>query len=145
MTRTEERLADALHASVDRVRDDRLHPLPVLEPAAEPLARRPWAAWRPWLVPVAAAASVALIIGLAVDVTRGPQQIKPGSPGGSGATAAAFPTYFVETAYLGGNVNIVQVRSTSTGSVVASARTPKVPGWTLRLDVMGAGPGGHTG
>src|SRR5450755_1307712 len=73
MTRTEERLADALHASADRVRDERLRPFPSVEPDAGLGARRR-AAWRAWLVPVAAAASVALIIGLAVAVTGAPQQ-----------------------------------------------------------------------
>lgn len=73
MTRTEERLSDALRASADRVRDDRLRPFPALDPGAGlGMGRR--AAWRAWLVPVAAAASVALIIGLAVAVTGAPQQ-----------------------------------------------------------------------
>jgi hypothetical protein len=142
MSRTEERLADALHASADRVRDDRLRPFPALEPDARPGARHR-AAWRAWLVPVAAAASVALIIGLAVAVTRGPQQAGHGPASGSGTTAAPFPKYFAQDTYLGGSVgDVVQVRSTSTGSVVASARTPTVAGWSLDLDAEGAGPGG---
>jgi len=94
-------------------------------------------------VPVAAAASVALIIGLAVAVTSGPQQAGPGPASGSGATAAPFPKYFAEDTFLGGSVgDVVQVRSVSTGSVVASARTPTVAGWSLDLDAEGAGPGG---
>jgi hypothetical protein len=144
MSRTEERLADALHASADRVRYDRLRPFPALGPdAGAGTSHR--AAWRTWLVPVAAAASVALIIGLAVAVTRGSQQGRPGPASGPGATAVPFPKYFAEDTYLGGGAgDVVQVRSTSTGSVVASARTPTVAGWSLDVYAEGAGPGGRT-
>ena len=71
MTRIEERLQDALAASAARVRDDRLRPLPAREPdpGAERKARRRQV-WRAWLIPVAAAASVVLVIGLVLAVTR---------------------------------------------------------------------------
>ena len=63
MTRIEERLQDALAASAARVRDDRLRPLPAPEPepGAERKARHRQA-WRAWLIPAAAAASVLLVI-----------------------------------------------------------------------------------
>ena len=82
MTRTEERLADALHACADRVHDDRLRPLPALKPGTgrEPRSERGGArrvAWRSWLVPAAAAVSVALVIGLAVAVTGALKQASP--------------------------------------------------------------------
>ena len=144
MTRTEERLADALHASADRVRDDRLRPFPVLESAARLGAWRR-AAWRAWLVPVAAAASVVLIVGLAVAVTGAPQQAGHGRPGGTGSTTAGFPEYFaqfIDTINMAGPT--VQVRSSVTGSTVASVPSVKVPGWVLALHAIGASPDGHT-
>ena len=149
MSRTEERLADALHASADRVGDDRLRPLPVLEPGTGLGATRwrpRWTAWRPWLVPVAAAASVALVIGLAVAVTGGPARTGPGAPaaGRAGGTSAGFPRYFVQLmAAKGGPVP--EIRSVSTGSVIASVPpVPKVPGWSVQLDTTAAAPGGRT-
>jgi hypothetical protein len=143
MTRTEERLADALHASADRVRDERLRPFPSVEPDAGLGARRR-AAWRAWLVPVAAAASVALIIGLAVAVTGAPQQAGHGRPGGSGSTTASFPKYFAQFTGYKPPGPTMQVRSTSTGSVVASVPFLKMPGWSLALHAVGASPDGHT-
>jgi hypothetical protein len=90
MTRTEERLSDALHASADRVRDDRLRPLPV-----EPGAGRKTA----WLIPVAAAASVVLVIAAAVALAGGPRNAAVpgadrGGSGGTSITAAGAPKYF---------------------------------------------------
>jgi hypothetical protein len=147
MTRTEERLHDALHAEADRVRDDRLRPLPGLGPGAEPGRRR-----RPapaWLIPAAAAASVVLVIGLVMVVTGGPRH-----PAGSGRTSAAagrtgsagagFPTYFVQLTGKTPPGPTLEVRSTSTGSVLASARFPVVRGWSLILNTEAAAPDGRT-
>lgn len=145
MSKTEERLADALHASADRVGDDRLRPLPVLAPGTGRRATR-WTAWRPWLIPVAAAASVALIIGLAVAVTGGPAGTSGTAPATSraGATPAGFPRYFVELMNSKGGP-VPQIRSVSTGSVVASVpAVPAVPGWSVELDTTAAGPDGRT-
>jgi hypothetical protein len=93
MTRTEERLSDALHASADRVRDDRLRPLPESEPGVRREPRR----GRAWLVPAAAAASVVLVIAVAVALVGGPRPA-PGADrsgsGGTGITAAEVPRYF---------------------------------------------------
>jgi hypothetical protein len=145
VSRTEERLADALHASADRVGDDRLRPLPVLEPGTRPGATR-WTAWRAWLVPVAAAASVALVIGLAVAVTGGPagtgrSVLASGRPGD---TPAGFPRYFVELMDTKGGP-VPEIRSVSTGSVIASLPpVPKVPGWSVQLDTTAAAPDGRT-
>ena len=81
MTRTEERLADALQASAGQVRNDRLRPLPEPKPglSAEPgpgTGTRPVrAAWRGWLVPLAAAASVALVIGVALALASVPGRL----------------------------------------------------------------------
>jgi hypothetical protein len=77
MTRTEERLQDALHAAASRVNDDRLRPLPALQPGP---ARRPGPArnrgrlrraGRSWAGPAAAAASVVLVVGVVMAVTGG--------------------------------------------------------------------------
>jgi hypothetical protein len=73
MTRTEERLQDALHAAASRVNDDRLRPLPALQPGPARNRERPRRAWRSWAGPAAAAASVVLVIGLVMAVTGGPR------------------------------------------------------------------------
>src|ERR1700728_4554465 len=91
MTRTEERLSDALHASADRVRDDRLRTLP----AAGRTTKRA----RVWLIPVASAASVVLVIAAAVALVGGPRNAAVpgadrGGSGGTGITAAGAPKYF---------------------------------------------------
>jgi hypothetical protein len=141
-TRTEERLSDALLASADRVREDRLRPLPTLEPAAGLRARRR-AAWRAWLVPAAAAASVALVIGLAVAVTGVSYRASGEGPGVFGS-AAGVPKYFADFASTYPPDPALQVRSTSTGSVVASIPPLKVPGWSLSPNAAGASPDGRT-
>ena len=71
MTTTEDRIRDSKSAQAAQVRDDRLRLLPVREPdpGAERKARRRQV-WRAWLIPVAAAASVVLVIGLVLAVTR---------------------------------------------------------------------------
>jgi hypothetical protein len=136
MTRTEERLQDALHASAGRVRDDRLRPLPDVEPGAE-RETGPRSAWRGWLVPAAAAVSVALIIGLAVAVTGHAWRPASGPSADSSRTAVGFPKYFADfTGSIPPGLTM-RVRSTSTGAVVASAPFPKVPG-----SLGGQRPGG---
>jgi hypothetical protein len=111
MTRTEERLADALDAAARAVRDDTMRPLRVPEREAE---RRAWAA------PVAAAAGVLLVVGLAAAVavhTRG----------GSGGSLAAGPApdrYYVVGGLDGGRP---VVRSTATGRITATVPVPVSP------------------
>jgi hypothetical protein len=170
MTRTEERLADALHASAARVQDDNLRPFPAPEPGTEPRARRPApepgteprarrrapepgterrarrrAAWRPWLVPAAAAASVALVIGLAVAVTGGPARTgqSPAVPGRAAGPVAGFPEYFVQVV-AGSSGRSAEIRSVSTGLMVVAPPVLQVPGWSLRLDTAAAAPDGKT-
>jgi len=137
MTRTEERLADALRTRAGQVRDDRLRPLPDQV--------RPGPGIRNWLVPAGAAAAVVLAVALALAVAGG---VRPGAgapratPGtGSGA---ALPKYF---ATLSGAIPPgldFTVRSSSTGAVVAHVRSPNVEGWTVWPDTMAAGPDGRT-
>jgi len=137
MTRTEERLADALRASADRVQDNKLRPLRA--PEREVAHRQ---AWRGWLVPAAAAASVALIIGLAVAVTGGTRHAHSGPSSASGTSG--FPKYFAQFRFGVRPGPTLEVRSTSTGSLVASAPFPKEQGWTLALNTVAASPDGRT-
>jgi hypothetical protein len=105
-----------------------------------------WTAWRPWLIPVAAAASVALVIGLAVAVTGGALRTGPSAPasGRAGGAAAGFPPYFVELVSTRSGP-VPEIRSVSTGSVIASVPPgPKVPGWSVQLDTEAAAPDGRT-
>jgi hypothetical protein len=147
MTRTEERLADALHASASRVQDDRLRPFPTDEPDAERHGRARHA-WRTWLVPIAAAASVVLVIILVMAVTSAPHQAD-GQPSGAaatdrGAAAAGFPRYMADfEGSIPPGLRLV-VRSTSTGAMVASAPMPAVPGWLLTANAIAAAPDDRT-
>jgi hypothetical protein len=137
MTRIEERLRDALQASAARVRDDRLRPLPALAPNAERRERRRQA-WRPWLVPLAAAASVVLVIGLVLAVTRHPAQSQPVTG------QQAMPGYFVRIAGTGPS-NRIEVQSVSTGAVVATVRPPKPPpGGAVDYEALAAAPDDRT-
>ncbi len=112
MTRTEERLTDALDTAARGIREDTLHPLHVPE-------RKPH---RPaWAAPVAAAASVFLVVGLAAALA-----VHRSGLGGtaSPAVAATPDRYYVE-----GNIDGDRpvVRSTATGAVTATVPVPKSP------------------
>jgi hypothetical protein len=145
MTKTmmEERLADALHASAARVRDDRLRPLPALEPAGDRENGRVKRRSRAWLAPAAAAASVMLIIGIAVALTGAPRQAGRGAPGTTSGAMPGLPEYYALLT-LGFQGQGVQLHSTSTGSVVATAPFPKARGWSLLLDTVAASPDART-
>jgi hypothetical protein len=106
MTRTEERLADALGAAARAVREDALDLLIMPE---RRLRRRPT-----WVAPVAAAAGLLLAVGLGSAVS--------GHMPGTGHAAQVAtdvgppPRYYVDTQYLGTTV----VRATATGAVTAT-------------------------
>jgi len=114
MTRTEQRLEDALHAKAGTVRTDQMRPL------AQPRQRS--VRVRTWLAPVAAAAAVALAIGLTVTITghvhstRAPQPVAP-------ATAIAPPRYYAQIVGTLTHGQIV-VRSTLTGAVIGRPVNP---------------------
>lgn len=136
MTRTEERLRDALGAAAAQVDDDRLRPL--AGPAPEARQRRPGRlrghrAFPGWLAPVAAALSVLLVVALAMSLTRGGRH--PARPSDGYPLPAGFPRYVADI-YQDG----VAVRSTSTGAVVTTAMTPDVPGWQLFPQAVAAAP-----
>ena len=107
MTDVLNRLTDAMSAAAGTVREQDLRPL--IAPG-RPRRRRP-----AWAVPVAAAAAMVVVIGLAGAVSHqlsGTRQ--PGAP--ERLPAAPLPFYI--TADLG--ITKIVVRSTATGKVVAT-------------------------
>jgi hypothetical protein len=114
MTRTEQRLEDALHAKAGTVRTDQLRPL------AEP--RRRSVRGRTWLAPVAAAAAVALVIGLAVTIAGHVHPPRP-APSVAPATPTAPPRYYAQIVGMFPHGQIV-VRSTVTGAVIGRPANP---------------------
>ncbi|HKF74942.1 MAG TPA: hypothetical protein VKF59_02275, partial [Candidatus Dormibacteraeota bacterium] len=132
MTRTEERLQDALRAQAARVEDNRLRPLPALETAP----RRHTA----WLVPAAAAMSVLLIVALAVTLAGRSHKGAPSA--GYPALPAGFPKYFAQ---FGDPPQLdVVIRSTSTGAEVTSVSAPNIQGFRLTPLDIAAAPDGRT-
>jgi dipeptidyl aminopeptidase/acylaminoacyl peptidase len=109
MTRTEERLADALDAAARALREDALRPL--LAPGRR--HHRPALA-----APLAAAAALLLVVGVGVAVA------KLAAPGRPPSTAPGPPPYYVEAGFASG---LPQVRSTATGAVTDTVRVPYVP------------------
>lgn len=113
MTRTEDRLTDALGAAAQMVREDTLRLLYVPR-------RRP----RPtWLAPAAAALGVLLVAGLATALALG------NLPGHGGfvpvhATGTGPDPYYITTSLNGGQP---VVRSTATGAVTATVPVPEPP------------------
>ena len=116
MSRTEDRLQDALSALAGQVRDERLRPLPAPDPDPRRQARNAW------LIPAAAAASVLLIIAVVVAVTRHAAESRTQQT----TSQVAMPSYFVQ--WVGnGPSGRIQVRSVSTGAVIATVPPPKPP------------------
>jgi hypothetical protein len=113
VTRTEERLTDALGAAARAIRGDILPPLQF----SERERRRP-----AWVAPVAAAASLLLVVGLAVAVSR--QLLGSRATGSPGAPIAPH-RYYVEA---GLNAARPVVRSTATGAVTATVPVPRMSG-----------------
>jgi hypothetical protein len=114
MTRTEHRLEDALRAKASTVRTDQLRPL------TQP--RRRSVRVRAWLAPVAAAAAVALVIGLAVTITGHVHSLREPQSSAS-ATASAPPRYYAQ-AYGGNLGGQVLVRSVVTGAITGRPANP---------------------
>ena len=126
MTRTEERLTDALAAAARAVPEESLRLLVV--PERRERGRRPGRPDRPgWLAPVAAALGVALVIGLAVLASH----LSSGPAGPAIGLPPDVPRYYVETSLM--NARPV-VRSTSTGAVTSTIPIPEAaspPGYPL--------------
>jgi len=105
-------LTGALDAGAETVRADTLRPL--MEPGYR--SKRPHS----WLAPVAAAAAVALIIGLVVTITGHVRTHRLTPP--VTVAAATPPRYYAEINYPAnppGALGVLTVRSVATGAVVA--------------------------
>lgn len=134
MSRTEDRLQDALSALAGQVRDERLRPLPAPDPDPGRKARNAW------LIPAAAAASVLLLIAVVVAVTRHATESRAPQTTGQ----VAMPGYFVQWAGNGPSGRI-RVRSVSTGAVIATVPSPKPPlAGALDIEAVAAAPDDRT-
>lgn len=125
MTRTEDRLTDALHTAAGLVREDALRPLRRPATGAEGASVRPR-----WVAPLAAAGAVLLIAGVAATAARG--------NGGRGAgVIPAPPRYYVELAR-----GPMVVRATKTGAITATLPRLRVAGRSfVASDVTSTGNG----
>jgi hypothetical protein len=115
MTSVMDRLTDAMGAAAGTVREEELRPLVAPE---RPRRRRRQPAWA---VPLAAAAAVVLVVGLAVGVSH--QLFGGRRPGAAGTPAAPLPFYVTIDMV----ATKVVVRSTATGKVVATVPVAPVP------------------
>jgi len=111
MTRTEERLADALHAAAETVQRATLRPLTTHDPerlrGADPKGKRQ----RGWLVPLAAAASVAFVAALSIALGG-----RAGHPPPAGHTRTDLPSYYVVGRTTASDIDgVIEVRDTASG------------------------------
>ena len=111
MSRTEDRLADALAAAARAVPEGTLRPL------ASPPARSRRA---PWLAPAAAALAVALVVGLVF--AAGILLVKAHPPGPPAGSQRPVPRYYVVEGLQGGRP---VVRATATGKVTGTVPVPR--------------------
>lgn len=138
MSRTEDRLQDALSALAGQVRDERLRPLPAPARDQDRDPRRQ--ARNAWLIPAAAAASVLLIIAVVVAVTRHAAESRTQQT----TSQVAMPSYFVHWVGFGPSGRI-QVRSVSTGALIATVPPPKPPiADALDVEAVAAAPDDRT-
>ena len=133
MTRTEERLFDALLAKASAVRDDALRPLAEPQPHAKRSAvrreDRGHRERRGWLAPLASAVAVMLVAALAVTLTS----IRPSTSSGPAvkasppaAVAASRPPFFTEQVH-----SMLEVRSVANGKLIGQL--------SLAKDLQGGG------
>jgi hypothetical protein len=120
MTRTEERLADALGRVASSIPDESLRQLKLAEPQAAGPGTR--GGLTRWLAPAAAAAAVLVVVGVVASVTR-PSSGAPARPFRDAATAASPPPYFVSI--VGPHANLIEVRVTATGRVTDAVQPPR--------------------
>ena len=141
MTRTEERLRDALQAHAAQVKDGRLPPLQAPEIKETTLRR-----YAGWLGPAAAAVSVLLIVALALALAgQGHKNHKPTPSVSYPALPAGFPKYFAQIAWIPNPAGLgVVIRSTSTGDEITTALTPIVSDYRLTPLNVATAPDGRT-
>jgi hypothetical protein len=108
VTRTEDRLADALAAVARGVREETLPPLPGRSPSPQ---RQRWARW---LAPAAAAASVVLVVVLISAI-----HLFSGKPSGGPAQAAGPPRYYAAAVGFA-----IQIHRTATGALIETVPNP---------------------
>jgi hypothetical protein len=110
MTRTEDRLTDALTAAAGAIPEDTLRPL-----IAPPPRRR-----AAWVSPLAAALGIVLVVGLAIAL--GTRLTGSGSSGGPAGGPAPVPRYYIVEGLQGGPP---VVRSRATGKISGIVPVPK--------------------
>lgn len=129
MTNVLDRLTDAMGAAAATVHEKDLQPLAAPERRPRRLA---------WAAPVAAAAAMVLVIGLAVAVSHGLFETR--QPGGPGRLPATPLPFYVATDVA---ITKVVVRSTATGKVVAVVPvTPVEHNGTLVAPALATGANG---
>jgi hypothetical protein len=127
MTRTEERLFDALLAKASAVRDEALRPLAEPQPHAKRSAARRESRGhrgrRGWLAPLASAVAVMLVAALAVTLTS----IRPSTSSGPAVKAsppaavpASRPPFFTEQVH-----QFLEVRSVANGKLIGQLSLAK--------------------
>ncbi len=133
MTSILDRLTDAMIAAADTVDDEELRPL------ATPRRRRQRAGgrWRPvWAAPVAAAAAVALVIGLAVSVSNGLFGTqRPAGPVHLPAAPRQFNPLIqnVSFGWLPGGQALIQGGVRRTEVYLSAGRPPNDDNWDLEV------------
>jgi hypothetical protein len=148
MTRTEERLFDALLAKAGAVRDDELRPLAEPRPRANrPAARRARRSSqgnrgrRGWLAPLASAVAVMLVAVLAVTLTSSQPSTSSGPAQTSAAVPASRPPFFTEQVH-----QLLEVRSVANGKLIGQLSLAKFLQSGGEADLWGitAAPDGRT-
>ena len=128
MSRTEDRLADALAAAARAVPEETLRPLI----AAPVRSRRP-----SWLTPAAAALAIALVVSLAIAAGTLFTGSRPSGPPAGGQHLV--PRYYVVEGLQGGPP---VVRATATGKITSTVPVPKSANLGLD-DLVASGRGGQ--
>ena len=128
MSRTEDRLADALAAAARAVPEETLRPLT----AAPVRSRRP-----SWLTPAAAALAIALVVSLAIAAGTLFTGSRPSGPPAGGQQLV--PRYYLVEGLQGGPP---VVRATATGKITSTVPVPKSANLGLD-DLVASGRGGQ--
>ena len=138
MTSITDRLTDAMTAAAAAVRDEELRPLP-----APPRRRRPRAPrrWRhsAWAAPVAAAAAVALVIGVSMWVSNGFGTQRAAGPANLPPAPRQFSALIpnVSFGWLPAGASASEGGVRLTDAFVTGGRTPDLLGWGVSVYARG--------